>query len=342
MRMTGIARLARATVSLALLTGLLLGHAVERASAASCVATGALDRDGTPLTARLVNPPGPVSGTVDATGCDIGVYYGAGSGRVSGAEVFGARYFGVLVDGNANDVSADVSDSRIHDIGEVPRTNARHGEGIAYRSFDGGSATGSASGNTVWGFQEAGLNMTGPGATVTFSDNRVIGPGPQPVLEQNGIQVIFGAHGSVRGNEISGMSFTGPDFAPSAGILVVGGPGYGKPYTIGAVLIDNTITGADTGIVVVEIEANGRPSAVPTATLIQGNVIVNDALNNLGGHGQKGYQAGVLVHSNADRVLDNRIGGNGYDKAFCGGAAVCTPIDARHEIDPIVSGNILR
>jgi len=335
------ARLARATLASAILGSLLIGGSAGGAAAATCVPTGALDRDGTPLTARLVNPAGSVSGTIDATGCEVGIYYGSGSGRVSRAEIFGARYYGVLVDGNLHDVAVDVVNSSVHDIGEVPRTNARHGQGIAYRSFDGGSATGTASGNSVWGFQEAGLNMTGPGSTVTFVGNRIIGPGPQDVIEQNGIQVIFGAHGTVRRNEISGMSFTGPDFAGSAGILVVGGPGYNKPYTYGAVLVENVITGADTGIAVVEIEVSGRPSPLPTSTLIQGNVIRNDSLNNLFGWGQKGYQAGVADRANGDSIIGNTIAGRGYDKTFCGGAAVCLAIDTKHAIDPIVSGNVI-
>jgi len=336
------ARLARATLSSAILGSLLIGGLAGRAAAATCLATGALDRDGTPLTARIVNPSGTVNGTIDATGCEVGVYFGHGTGRVDGAEVFGARYYGVLVDGNLDDVAVDVVNSSFHDIGEVPRTNVRHGQGVAYRSFDGGSATGTASGNRVRDFQEAGLNMTGPGSTVTFSGNRIIGPGPQDVIEQNGIQVIFGAHGIVRRNEISGMSFTGPNFAPSAGILVVGGPGYNKPYTYGAVLVDNVITGSDMGIAVNEIEVNDRPSPLPISTRIEGNVIRNTQLNNAYGFGQKGYQAGIYVRSNADRIVGNTISGNGYDKAFCGGAAVCLPIDTKHAIDPIVSGNVVR
>jgi hypothetical protein len=325
----------------AVLSAVVIGGTTPAAAGASCVSTGAFDRDGTSLTARLVNPTGRLSATVDATGCDVGVYYDRSSGNVSGAEVFGARYYGVLIDGNLNNVSVDVSDSSIHNIGEVPRTAVRHGQGIAYRSFDGGSATGTASGNRIWGFQEAGLNMTGPGSTVTFSGNRVIGPGPQTVIEQNGIQVIFGAHGTVRSNRISDMSFSGTGQAPSAGILVAGGPGYNKAYTVGAVLVDNVITGSDTGIVVFEIEVNQRPAQLPTTTLIKRNVISNDRLNNLAGHGNKGYQAGIEVRGNADRILDNTISGAGYDKSFCDGAAVCTPIDVKHAIDPIVSGNVL-
>jgi hypothetical protein len=107
------------------------------------------------------------------------------------------------------------------------------------------------------------------------------------------------------------------------------------------VIVGNVITGADSGVVVFEAEVNDRPAAIPTSTRIENNVIRNDRLNNLFGWGQKGYQAGVLVHANGDRIVGNTISGDGYDKAFCGGAAVCLWIDAKHEIDPIISGNSL-
>jgi hypothetical protein len=336
------ARLGRATLSGAVLGSLLVGGMAAGVAATTCLATGALDRDGTPLTARLVNPAGTVTGTVDATGCEVGVYYGQGTGLVDGADVFGARYYGVLVDANVADVAVDVTDSTIHDIGEVPRTAVRHGEGVAYRSFDGGSATGTASGNRVWAFQEAGLNVTGPGSTATFSHNRIVGPGPEPVIAENGIQVIFGSHGTVTDNDISGMSFTGSGSTGSTGILVAGGPAYGKPYTVGTILRGNLITGADTGIAVFEAEVNLRPSPTPTLTDIRGNVIRNEALDNLFGWGQKGYQAGIMLHANGDVVVGNTIAGQGYTKAFCGGAAVCVAIDTKHEIDPILSGNVIQ
>lgn len=341
MNRTVRARLGRVVATSVLMGGVLTGGVHAIAVGATCLATGALDRDGTPLTARVVNPSGTVAGTIDATGCEVGVYFSQGSGKVQGAEVFGARYYGVLVDGNVNDVSVDVSNSSFHDIGESPRTAVRHGQGVAYRSFDGGSATGTVSGNRVWAFQEAGINLTGPGSTVIVSGNRVIGPGPESVIAENGIQVIFGAHGTVKDNTISDMSYTGPLATGSTGVLVAGGPIYGKPYTVGAVIVGNVITGADSGVVVFEAEVNDRPAAIPTSTRIENNVIRNDRLNNLFGWGQKGYQAGVLVHANGDRIVGNTISGDGYDKAFCGGAAVCLWIDAKHEIDPIISGNSL-
>jgi len=321
---------------------LLVGAGATGVAAASCVSTGALDRDGTPLTARLVNPAGPVKGKVDATGCSVGVYFDHGTGKVQLAEIFGANYYGVLVDGNVNPVAVDVVDSLVHDIGETPITSSRHGEGVAYRSFNGGSATGSVRGNRVWNFQEAGINMTGPGSTVTAIGNRVIGRGPEGVVSQNGIQVIFGAHGRVTANAISDLQFTGPN--TGNGILIVGGPSYGMPYTRDARVELNSINAADVGIVVFELDPDYNPPSSPTNTLIAGNVVRNAVLSNVAGWDgvSVGHQAGISVDGNGDRVIGNVILGQGYHQDFCGTAAICLPIDTDVSIDPILRGNLIR
>ena len=69
-----------------------------------CTPTG-LHRDGLNLTAAQINPA-TVTGTVNATGCNIGVYYGPGStGTVTGANISGANYYGVVADGAQVNIS---------------------------------------------------------------------------------------------------------------------------------------------------------------------------------------------------------------------------------------------
>ena len=53
-------------------------------------------RDGMNLTAAQIG--GDLTGALDATGCDIGVFYGEGAmgGSVSKATITGAKYFGVV------------------------------------------------------------------------------------------------------------------------------------------------------------------------------------------------------------------------------------------------------
>ncbi|MEA2518332.1 MAG: hypothetical protein QOF49_412 [Chloroflexota bacterium] len=324
----------------AVLLGALAGAAPVAVAGASCIATGAVDRDGTALTARIVNPVRPVTGRVDATGCEVGVYFSRGTGKVVHADVFGARYYGVLIDGNGHHVVADVRNSTIHDIGELPLSAARHGEGVAYRGF-GGTANGTVAGNRIWNFQEAGINLTGPGASGLAFRNRVTGRGETDVISQNGIQVIFGAHGTVRANAIANLRYTGPNFGN--GVLVVGGEGYGQPDTRDVTIDRNVITGADIGINVFEIDEAGNPSPLPTRIVMTRNVIRNDRLTNIAGWSDDlGLQAGIADYANGDRIVGNRISGLGYDADACGAAAVCTPILTDGSIDPIISGNVLR
>ncbi len=69
--------------------------AIPPSAATACTLTGFV-RDSINLSAALVNPKGVVTGDLDATGCNIGVFYGAGvHGTVSGASVHGANYFGI-------------------------------------------------------------------------------------------------------------------------------------------------------------------------------------------------------------------------------------------------------
>lgn len=102
-------------VTLAMLAGLVsMGGGLAHATT-SYTPTG-FYRDNINMTALLINP-GNVVGEVDATGCNIGVYYGAGAtGTVNVADIFGANYFGVVNDG----ADINISNSDIHDIGEAP------------------------------------------------------------------------------------------------------------------------------------------------------------------------------------------------------------------------------
>jgi hypothetical protein len=341
MQRTMRTRLGRVALSSALLGSLAVAALPAAAGATGCLATGALDRDGTPLTAKLVNPRRPVTGRVDATGCSVGIYFSVAGGTVTNADVFGARYYGVLVDGNGHDASADVRDSKLHDIGDPTLSSSRHGQGVAYRGF-GGTATGTARGNKIWNFQEAGVNATGPGSTAAFDANVITGRGLTDVISQNGAQVIFGAHGTVRNNVISDLRFSGPNVGN--GVLVVGGPGYGFPYTRGSVITGNRITGTDVGVNIFEVEEDFSPSPDPTNIRVAGNVIRNDHNTNLLGWDgvETGFAAGIADYANHDTIVHNVVAGAGYDPDTCGASVICAPIFTDGTIDPIVSGNVIR
>ncbi len=90
------------------LGGVVLAVALSLGAAArveaACAPTG-FYVDGINLTAALINP-GDVTGTLDATGCHIGVYYDDGTdggsvvgGTINAATISGANYFGIVVNG---------------------------------------------------------------------------------------------------------------------------------------------------------------------------------------------------------------------------------------------------
>ena len=188
------------------------------ASAATCTPTGFF-RDGIEMSAAQIG--GNVTSTLDATGCNIGVYYDAASGNVSDADIFGANYFGVLVNG----ASVNVTDSQVHAIGEVPFNGAQHGNAIVYLN----GASGTISGNDVFDYQKNGITVSGkaangidPGTAVTSAsvlNNVVIGEGQIDYIAQNGIQISFGASALVRGNTVSGNWYT-PAGTESCGLLL--------------------------------------------------------------------------------------------------------------------------
>jgi hypothetical protein len=157
------------------------------------------------LTAAVIDPSGPVTGQVDASGCNIGVYYGPGTtaGSVDGAEIFGANYYGVVVNGGA----ADVTNNSIHDIGESPLNGTQHGVGVFY----GNGASGTLSGTTITNYQKNGVAVNGTGTAVSVENNFVTGQGMIDWTAQNGIQISRGATALVTGNTVSGNSYTPKD-----------------------------------------------------------------------------------------------------------------------------------
>jgi hypothetical protein len=183
-----------------------------------CTPTGFV-RDGIDLTAAQIG--GNVTGDLDATGCNIGVYYGPGtSGTVSAANIHGANYYGVVV----NAAAVDVTNTSIHDIGENPFNGSQHGVGVLYTTIlqsgdsTGTSASGTLRGSTISLYQKNGVVISGPGATAIVQNNTVTGLGQVDFIAQNGIQVSFGASGTVTGNEVSDNYYT-PKSYTACGLL---------------------------------------------------------------------------------------------------------------------------
>ena len=65
-------------------------------------------------------------------------------------------------------------------------------------SSETGTAKGKIEGNSISLYQKGGITANGAGTDVNIKDNRVNGLGPVPFIAQNGIQIGFGANGSVK------------------------------------------------------------------------------------------------------------------------------------------------
>lgn len=306
----------------------------SRASAATCTPTG-FSRDNINLTAALINPSGTVSGTVDATGCNIGVFYSSGAqGHVNNANIFGANYFGVVNDGGV----VTVENSSIHDIGETPLNGSQHGVGIYW--VYGSSATGSITDNSLWNYQKGGIVVNGVGSSAQIRGNTVTGQGHVNYIAQNGIQIGYGATATVMGNTVTGNSYTGTNYASSGGILVVGGPGYGDAYTTNLQIVGNTLINNDVGVWLsnLDVKNNNYVSpTTPTNIKVVNNTISNDGVFNISGYTYPalvGYQAGVSDMGDNDKIIHNNISGVGYTPDTNSGAYLIQ-IDA----DPSFTNN---
>jgi len=314
-------------------------------NAQTCTTTGFI-RDGINMTAAVINPTSPVTGPVVATGCNIGVYVDNVDATIDTAEIFGANYFGVLVNGDVNTVSASITNSRIHDIGETPLNGTQHGAAIYFRSFFlTGSASGTISNNTLTNYQKGGIVANGQGVNVAITDNIVTGQTAVTYIAQNGIQVGYGASASVMRNTVTGNAYGGTNNASSGGILVVGGPGYGTcpdlnpcPYTVNTRIIQNTATGNDVGVWL----AND-PVASPTNIKVVNNVLSNNLFTNVSGCGSPmGYQAGISDEGNNDKIVSNSISGTGYANANnlgCGTFSIDATFAARAKVHANVIPN---
>ena len=86
-----------------------------------------------------------------------------------------------------------------------------NGNAIYITSY-GKTVTTEVKGCTISGFLKNGITANHAGLTANIHNNTVIGSGPTDAVAQNGIQVGFGATGSVVENTVSDIAYTGEDW----------------------------------------------------------------------------------------------------------------------------------
>lgn len=286
------------------------------------------------LTAALVNPGTVDSMDVDATGCDLGIYYSPGTtGSVSNSTIHDARIAGIVNNG----ANVPISANAINQIGNNPLDGVQYGLGIyVYGIVD--PVKGDIKYNIIWNYQKGGIVVKGANG-LNVLNNTVIGQGPVSFIAQNGIQVSYGTKSLISGNHVFGNSYSGANFASSAGILLFGGPCAGLPSQTFTTIINNDLEGNDVGVWLANLDSDcTTPVGDQTRNTVMSNTIRNNGIFNTTGGGDGAYQAGVAILGTKDKVVNNSICGIGYTPTDINPPYIYD-VDTDYANSPIVANN---
>jgi hypothetical protein len=165
------------------------------------------------------------------------------------------------------------------------------------------SASVTISGNDIANFDKNGITVDNTGLNATISDNTVTGIGATDLIAQNGIQVSYGAGGSVTNNRVADSVYS-PNTYGSSGILVY--------LSSGVTVTGNTITNTQYAVAVV-----GDGAGTGDHATIDSNAISRTVF----------WDAIDLCASSNNTVSSNDIRGTGEaaihveGSTFCGSAS---------------------
>ena len=259
------------------------------ASAAAAAAASCSPAGSTGFTASVVATPAQtITGSVDATGCNLGIYIGPGvtGVTVNNATVSNATDHAILAEETSN---VTVENNTISNDGTNPNPKVAGDDAIFFAGVSNSTITGNTvSGDDAGGTRvaddgpvdpaapNAGPSQQVPSVNVTVSNNKyssVYGGCAIVVASFNsgpGVQDI-----TVTGNTITGAIAKFGPFGPVIGQIVLAGDGVGAQLQNVSVT-NNTVTqSVPTGIV---LHANA-PGDVINGTDIAGNTL---SLNNWG------------------------------------------------------------
>ncbi|HVI09062.1 MAG TPA: hypothetical protein VND65_12300 [Candidatus Binatia bacterium] len=114
----------------------------------------------------------------------------------------------------------------------------------------GGTAVVTVENASVHDYDKNGITADGSGTVATIVDNYVVGIGATPLIAQNGIQMSYGARGSINGNIVTDDVYINPSdcslttnpycYSASGILLYDSGGASGTPVTINSNTISNT------------------------------------------------------------------------------------------------------
>jgi hypothetical protein len=272
------------------------------ASAASCPNTTPAGSTG--LTAAVVATTNQIITTpVNATGCDIGIYVGAGIDNVTinGASVTGANVEGIFAEQNPTNLV--IENTTVSGNGVAPGARKTPGGGILLAGVSGAIITS----DTVTSNNGGGILVNDNGPVDTGAG----GAGPATVIDSNGdavtnntisdnpgsCAIVFSTHntgGQIDGGTISGNTITGTpgvftSFGPDVGGIVVAAASAGATVSNVSVTGNNVTESYEAGIIV----HSHAPHDLVTGTVITGNN-VHDG-NNWGQTNGPPTTAGIVL-----------------------------------------------
>lgn len=137
---------------------------------------------------------GSLATNAGATG-NAGIYFRNASGSVTHSAV---SYIGLNVDGTV--------------------TGIQQGHGIYIDSATDGAASVTVTGTSIHDFNKSGIEAAFSGAVLVAKNNAITGTGPTATTAQNGVEVLYGAKGTVNSNVVSSVDYT-PSSTAATGIL---------------------------------------------------------------------------------------------------------------------------
>ena len=240
----------------------------------NAIAAGILVKDTVGVTIESLAVDGADNGGTDCTKDPVGIYFRNASGTIR-----------------------DVA-TRNHVLG-AGLEGCQGGLGILVQSGGDGSSAVVVQDNSVHDYQKNGITASGTGTSLVARRNKVTGLGPTPHIAQNGIQLSFGAGGTIENNVVANHVWsrcTADDCAfVSTNILVF-------QAADGAVTRGNTVVNSQVSIDY--FQTNGGT--------IQGNDVTQsspfDAISVDGGSSNNMIQGNVLSHSDEAGIF---LDGNG-------------------------------
>ncbi|MEX2159979.1 MAG: flexitail domain-containing putative surface protein [Dehalococcoidia bacterium] len=283
------------------------GVTIDGAGATTSIKPTSVSANTTSLSSG--NPLAPIVLVDDATGVSIKHVKVDGVSAAFGACSPG--YLGVFF----RNASGAIDASRVTNVFHPTAAGCQAVIGVLVQSGGAGSADVDITGSTIDNYGKNGITCNEAATTCDVSGNTITGRGPVGAGDaaQNGVQLGFGAGGSVVNNNISGHDYT-PDTAAATGILVFSADagvqidgnnvhdnmeGIFVQSTSGIDVTGNTVTSTrDTGIFGFDITAGTLDDNDVTGNTV-GVWLADSSNNTVSASTISGNEHGIIIDGNS-------------------------------------------